>query len=1219
MRRKENAVKRRILAGATAAAVGISCFATNFASVVSAEDKQYGDGYRSSFKGNYQAGDVYYDIGELYGHAYYDNDWNDNASDENYARYGWQVYDVKSFLDEDGNGRDRNGHIVNTSPFTTDINAPTSDPNQKELMCWQVYSSKQGTRYLERTDIPDFGAPTYAGQDTPAYYIAKGEVEQDGEDVYIKWTVRSWVKDNKTWIDPDVFTKSNLSDYESITTPDIENYFEGFDSSSSDSANAELEKMWDAAEFETEDDIAEPLISKADVDTWWDSVAANVYTAEVTYDGTINIDPSKFDYTTNINVNNLTDILDKTYTDTVSATINADVTWADRGLYHNNNKVIDMDETPWYSVPNTISMSAADDIIRNTESADLQSAISQQSGSLDSIASPITSVREINPVSSEISITAKHLVDMFSKIDAVDGEVTWNKDTVDLFDSTNNGDKNCIFVRGDLMNVLKDKVDSEGNHYVENENVSYENDKWYELFTTQPADGQNYYPYARSTDVFVDMIKTYANAKIDSNGGDCWIFDDSKEQIAERYGLDMTSDSDDVNAIYNSVHNASVDYDPSAHTLTLSNLSYSDTGYETSPEIVHATNCPIVNVTTDLMNIQSAVSDNGSFDEGEHKVKVSEKVRMTTGYQRAGGEIKARRIEKVPTIDTTATSENRESKNIECSVDSVIYDKVTFTGLRDGETYDLKTEIYDKTEDEMLSNEAIKVDPVSFVPDSENYSVDVKIQLDTTDLKGHILVVYETLYLNDKEIVTEAEPDNEEQTVIVDKPYITTVASDKSGSKIIPSSTDAVIVDKIAYSGFKPNTVYDIMTVVYDKTDSNERIYGPEMSRQTITDSDGEFTVDIPLDTTKFEGHDLVVGEFVYIVSDDDTRHEYVYHNDTEDTDQTVIVESPAVPQIATTATSKATGNHTVEKSSKAVIVDRVSYSGLEIGKEYTVTATPYDKSTGKVLDGVSPVTKTFTADETGYVDVEVTIDTTNLGGKSIVMFESVAYDNEEIASHKDINDKGQTVTVADVKTKAAGSDGNKNLVYGQTVTIVDTVEFKGLTSGETYIVKGQLVDKSDSSVVAEGETEFTADNANGSVEVKFTLDTTDKDKKTYVVFETLIQKNGEIVIGEHKDINDADQTVVVDDKPSTPPTDEPSTPDTPSTPSTPDTPSTPSTPDTPSAPSTPDTPSESSPNPPQTGDESNGMFNSIMASILFAAAAGCGLFVFFRKRKFEA
>ena len=1444
MQKRENVVRRRILAGALAAAVGISCTAINFAGVVSAEDKQYGDGYRSSFKGNYQAGNVYYDIGELYGHAYYDNNWNDNASDENYARYGWQVYDVKSFLDEDGNGRDANGHIVNTIPFTTDINADTSDANQRELMCWQVYSSKEGTRYLERTDIPDFGAPTYAGEKTPAYYIAKGEVEQDGQDVYIKWTVRSWVKDSKTWIDPDVFNKSNLtglsqalqsastSDTVSVTTPDIETYFENFKNSTDNSVNTELGKMWDAAQFESTEDIAKPLDSKDDVDTWWDSVAANVYTAEVTYDGTINTDYDKYDYTTNIDVKNLTDILGKSYNDTISATVKADVDWTNNdGTYHNNDTAINVSQSPWYSVPNAISAGVVDDIIRNTKDSDLQTAISQQSGSLDSIVSPITSVREINPVSSEIGITSKQLADMFSETEPVDGKVTWNKETVKFYESTENGDEDCIFVRGDLMNVLKDKVDSDGRHYVENNNVSYESDKWYELFTVKPANGTNYYPYARSTEVFVDMIRTYANAETDSNGGDCWIFDDSEEQIAKRYDLDMTKDSADIKAIYNSVHDASVDYDPEEHMLTLSDLSYADNGYNTNTTTAHATNCPIVNVTTDLMNIQSTV-----FDEGTHKVKVSEKVRMTTGYQRAGGEIKARRVEEVPTIDTTATSMDHKSKDIKCSVDSVIYDKVVFTGLRDGETYTLKTEIYDKTDDKMLSDEIVKVDPVSFVPNNSNYTVDVKIDVDTTALKEHVLVIYETLYLGDKEIISETNADNEKQTVTVEKPDIKTVASDKSGAKfinaatdaviidkvsysnlvanekytlkatitdvdtkevlgttaeqafsaektdgtvtmtfpaidttkrqghkllvtevlysstgkviashpdtlddpdqtvtvkipdittsaqkqadsssnetiqdtieyknlvpgkkytvviklydvtdgyenvsedtvlnfsdgsrtakysftasesgsgsevisdaisfdtinlqghdilvyedlyegdfengayilthkavdgtqtctintpyietvatadvdggkIVPSDTNAVIVDKISYSGFKANETYDIMTYIYDKTNDGETIYGPNKTQQVADSSKGEFTVSVQLDTTGYEGHELVVGEVVYVTAADGTKQEYVSHNDIEDVNQTVTVEIPVIPQISTTATSKATGSHTVENSSEAVIVDRVSYSGLEVGKEYTLTATAYDKSTGEALEGVDSVTKTFVADETGYVDVEVPVDTTLLAGQSIVMFESLAYNDIEIAVHNDINDDNQTVTVVRVGTKAVGSDGNKTLAYGQTVTVIDTVDFEGLTPGEAYVVKGQLVDRSDSSVVAEGETEFTADKANGSVQVRFTLDTTDKAKKTYVAFETLIQKNGDVIVGEHKDLNDADQTVTVDDKPVPPPPDEPSEPE------------------------------ESSPNPPQTGDESHGTFDGIIAGILFMAAIGCGMLIIFRKR----
>ena len=115
-----------------------------------------------------------------------------------------------------------------------------------------------------------------------------------------------------------------------------------------------------------------------------------------------------------------------------------------------------------------------------------------------------------------------------------------------------------------------------------------------------------------------------------------------------------------------------------------------------------------------------------------------------------------------------------------------------------------------------------------------------------------------------------------------------------------------------------------------------------------------------------------------------------------------------------TTATDKADGDKTLASSGMVTITDKVCYTNLKPGKEYTLTGTLMDKATGEPLmvEG-KPVTasKTFTPGQAdGCENVDFTIDASMLAGKTTVVFERLEHDGQTIAVHTDINDEDQTV-----------------------------------------------------------------------------------------------------------------------------------------------------------------------------------------------------------------
>ena len=117
-------------------------------------------------------------------------------------------------------------------------------------------------------------------------------------------------------------------------------------------------------------------------------------------------------------------------------------------------------------------------------------------------------------------------------------------------------------------------------------------------------------------------------------------------------------------------------------------------------------------------------------------------------------------------------------------------------------------------------------------------------------------------------------------------------------------------------------------------------------------------------------------------------------------------------------------------KAEKSITIeDTVKYSGLQVGKSYTMKGKLMDKSTGKPLmvDGKeATASKTFTADKaSGEVIMSFTFDASALSSTEIVVFENLYKDSTQIAVHADIDDKGQTVSLESDKPPASPKTGD--------------------------------------------------------------------------------------------------------------------------------------------------------------------------------------------------
>ncbi|NKW95913.1 VaFE repeat-containing surface-anchored protein [Bacillus toyonensis] len=365
-------------------------------------------------------------------------------------------------------------------------------------------------------------------------------------------------------------------------------------------------------------------------------------------------------------------------------------------------------------------------------------------------------------------------------------------------------------------------------------------------------------------------------------------------------------------------------------------------------------------------------------------------------------------------------------------------------------------------------------------------------------------------------------------------PSIKTTATDKiDGTKEMHTSKSVTIQDKVEYKDLQVSKEYTVKGKLMDKaTNKSLLVDGKEVtaeSKFTAKEANGSITLDFTFDATGLEEKEVVV--FEELLKDGKI---VTTHADIEDKGQTVKFVKPSVK---TTATNKADGSKEIHANESITIQDKVEYTNLVVGKEYTVKGKLMNKAINKslLIDGKEVTAETtFTAKEkNGFVTLDFTFDGREQQGRDVVVFEDLLHENQIIATHSDINDEGQKVRFVEpsIKTTATNkADGSKELDANESVTIQDKVEYKDLIVGKEYVVKGKLMDKATNKSLLVGgkevtaESKFTAKEKNGSITLDLTFNASELQGKEVVVFEELYQDDTLVAI--HSDIEDVGQTV---------------------------------------------------------------------------------------------
>ena len=519
-----------------------------------------------------------------------------------------------------------------------------------------------------------------------------------------------------------------------------------------------------------------------------------------------------------------------------------------------------------------------------------------------------------------------------------------------------------------------------------------------------------------------------------------------------------------------------------------------------------------------------------------------------------------------PKLSTSAVSDADNSKSVTAEGDVTVTDYVRYTGLTAGQTYTLTGTLMDKsTKKAFVDADGNPVTATAeFTADAESGTATVTFTFDASGIKtGTKLVAFETVATNGIEIADHKDINDIDQTVTVKAPVIGTTAVDAAdGDKTVTGEENVAVRDTVHYNNVTPGKTYKVIGTLYEKVlDKNGKVTKkvfkdkdgtPVTAEANFTAEDSYGNVDV---TFYFDGSSLKEGtSLVAFESLSYNDNEIASHADVNDSGQTVIITKP---KLSTTATDALDGDKNLIGEDNATIVDTVHYMNVTPGKTYKVSGTLYEKVTdkdGKVTkkqlldaDGnpVTAETEFVPEDTYGTVDVTFAFDASDLKAKDkVVAFESLSLNGKELASHADIEDKSQTVTITKPTlstTAVDGLDADKNLIGEGDVTIVDTVKYKNVTPGKTYKVSGTLYEKvtdKDGKVTkkqlldADGnpvtaETEFVPEDTYGTVDVTFTFDgSLLKDNTPVVAFESLSYKDKEIA--SHSDIEDEDQTVTM-------------------------------------------------------------------------------------------
>lgn len=252
--------------------------------------------------------------------------------------------------------------------------------------------------------------------------------------------------------------------------------------------------------------------------------------------------------------------------------------------------------------------------------------------------------------------------------------------------------------------------------------------------------------------------------------------------------------------------------------------------------------------------------------------------------------------DKIPELGTTATIDGK--KEVGATEVFTLEDVVEYKHLVPGKEYTVKGVLMDKATGKELLIDGKKItSEATFIPDEPTGEVIVSFEFDARYINEETnIVVFESLYSEDKELAVHADLEDVGQNVTVKIPKIGTKAS-IDGKKEFTVNGDITIDDVVSYKHLTAGKEYTIKGVLMDKSTGKQFLVdGKEVcSKVTFTPetADGEVTVSFTFDGSVITKEtEIVVFEALYREGT-----EIAVHADIEDEGQNVTIHPQPEPE----------------------------------------------------------------------------------------------------------------------------------------------------------------------------------------------------------------------------------------------------------------------------------------------------------------------------------
>ncbi len=230
---------------------------------------------------------------------------------------------------------------------------------------------------------------------------------------------------------------------------------------------------------------------------------------------------------------------------------------------------------------------------------------------------------------------------------------------------------------------------------------------------------------------------------------------------------------------------------------------------------------------------------------------------------------------------------------------------------------------------------------------------------------------------------------------------------------------------------------------------------------------------------------------------------------------------------IETNATDKVDGDKFVEANKDAVINDKIAYCAKK-DYNFTIKGTLMDKATGEqlLIDG-QPVERSMdikSKEDCDEIELDFNVNTADLAGKEVVVFEYLYHNDDLVAKHENINDEKQTVSIISLETFAFNDENDEKIIPYEAETKIRTDVQYCLKPGLEYTIKGVVMDKNTKGKLLvngepiEQEITITPEEACGEIKMYYPINTTNLAGSELVIFNSVYLEDNLIL--DHNDFD---------------------------------------------------------------------------------------------------